>query len=54
MVIHCMVCLMVGINWDLKCQCFQGDPDLVKCNISENRKKINSEIHKLQISGPYY
>ena len=51
MVTHCMVCLRVGINWDLKCQCIiQGDPDLEKCNISEIRKKINSEIHKLQIS----
>ena len=44
MVTHCMVCLRVGINWDLKLERFQGDPDLVKCNISENRKKINSEI----------
>ena len=49
MVTHCMVCLMVGINWDLKLERFQGDPDLVKCNISENRKKINSEIQKLNI-----
>ena len=43
---------MVGINWDLKLEHFQGDPDLVKCNSSENRKKINSKIHKLQISDP--
>ena len=48
MVTHCMVCLRVGINWDLKLKGFQGDPDLEKCKISENRKKINSEIHKLQ------
>ena len=33
MVTHCMVCLRVGINWDLKLKCFQGDPDLVKCTI---------------------
>ena len=51
MVTHCMVCLRVSINWDLKLERFQGDPDLVKCKI---RRKINSEIHKLQISGPYY
>ena len=49
MVTHCMVCLMVGNNWDLKLQNFQGEPDLMKSNISENRKKIISEIHKLHI-----
>ena len=49
MVTHCMVCLRVGINWGLKLECFQGDPDLVKFNISEIRKKIIREIHKLHI-----
>ena len=39
MVTHCMVCLMVGINWDLKLKRFQGDPDLVKCNICEIERK---------------